>query len=79
MHVTMPPYAVTLACIVLRGFQLVFALVSIITAAMTFRMSRASNGQPFRLGSAENVFVLIVAYTILQYSGRCWCSSSCSP
>ncbi|KAE8896327.1 hypothetical protein PF005_g1606 [Phytophthora fragariae] len=68
MSVAMSPYAVTLVCIILRGFQLVFALVSIITAAMTFPMTNASNGLAFRLGSAENAFVLVVAYTALQYS-----------
>ncbi|KAG6614996.1 uncharacterized protein IUM83_08794 [Phytophthora cinnamomi] len=69
MVLSMAPYAVTLACILLRGFQLVFALVSMITASMTFPMTSASNGLAFRLGSAENLFVLVVAYTVAQYSG----------
>jgi hypothetical protein len=66
MALVMAPYAITLLCMVL---QLVFALVAMITAAMSFPMYTAANNQSYRLGSAETTFVLLVAYTTAQYSG----------
>lgn len=69
MRVAMAPYVVTLMCMLLRGLQLVFALVAMITATMSFPMSTASNNQDYRLGSAESTFVLLVSYTIVEYSG----------
>ncbi|KAG7386594.1 hypothetical protein PHYPSEUDO_015502 [Phytophthora pseudosyringae] len=65
----MAPYAVTLVCMLLRGLQLIFALVAMITATMSFPMSTASNDTDYRLGSAESTFVLLVSYTLVEYSG----------
>ncbi|KAH7491764.1 hypothetical protein KRP22_002770 [Phytophthora ramorum] len=71
MALAMAPYVVTLFCMLLRGLQLVFALVAMITAAKAFPMSTASNDHDYdyRLGSAEATFALLVSYTIIEYSG----------
>ncbi|KAG3102492.1 hypothetical protein PI125_g14127 [Phytophthora idaei] len=69
MNLAMAPYAITLVCMLLRGLQLVVALVSLITATMSFPMSTTSNDKEYRLGSSETTFVLLVSYTIVEYSG----------
>eukprot|EP00644_Phytophthora_capsici_P018766 jgi/Phyca11/132849/e_gw1.240.5.1 len=51
----------------LRGFQLVFALVSLITGMMSYSTSTA-DGRDFRLGSNESTFALLVGFTIIEYS-----------
>ncbi|ETM54370.1 hypothetical protein L914_02304 [Phytophthora nicotianae] len=69
MNLAMSPYVITLVCILLRGLQLTFALVSLITATMSFPISTSSNDKDYRLGSSEATFVLFVSYTIVEYSG----------
>ncbi|KAF4039770.1 hypothetical protein GN244_ATG08055 [Phytophthora infestans] len=69
MRLAMAPYAITLVCILLRGLQLTLALVSLITATMSFPMSITANDNEYRLGSSEATFVLLVSYTIVEYSG----------
>ncbi|KAL3663332.1 hypothetical protein V7S43_011738 [Phytophthora oleae] len=67
MAFSLAPFVITLLCMLLRGFQLVFALVSLITATMSFPKSTA-DGNGYRLGSAESTSALLVGYTIVEYS-----------